>query len=607
MKLLSLAKKLLIYHEPEPYQEFELLEDEPYELEHGPDEGNVVDKVKDNDDANKSESVSETGSDHEQKSKDIGDKSTKPISSEEWNIIRQKSKEGEQSSHKSDQESSPIERPVSTNLQKNLQYVKREMHSPQNKDVIIREFKVMQCCDACVVYIDGMADKDIINNFILRQLMLRPLPDKNKEICDLDYISKNLLAANEIQKVKDIDAAIREILNGLTVLFVDGASECIIVETRGYESRSITEPLNEQVVYGPQEAFVEQLRTNITLIRKIIRSKDLITEIRPIGKGGQISCAMLYVEGVVDPKIVKEMKRRLDNINVNITIGTGIVNQLIEERPLSLFPQSLSTERPDRTASFLMDGQIALIFEGSPLATIVPITFFHLFHTSDDSTLRWQYSNFQRYVRLIACCFAIFLPGLYLALTLYHSEMIPAELMSSLHQAREDVPFPALIEVLLMELSFEIIREAGVRVPGLVGQTLGIIGAIVLGQAAVEAGLVSPVLIIIVAITGLGNFAIPDFRLSYSIRIARFIFIMLGTMAGFYGISAGMFVMFGLACSLKSFGVPYFSPVAPKTEKNADVITRGPVWTQTQRPDFLNTRNRRRAGDPVMDWRNQGK
>jgi len=577
MKLLSLAKKLLIYREPKPYQEFELLEDEPFETEHGPDEGTVLEKT------------------------------SNPISCEEWNLIRQKSKDGENSSQTTSQETSAPGLTVSTSLQANLQYVKRELHSPKNKDVIIREFKVMNCCDACVVYIDGMADKNTINNFILRQLMLRPLPEQAGEVCSLDYIAENLLAANEIQRVRDIDAAIREVLNGLTALFVDGAPECILVETRGYESRSITEPLNEQVVYGPQEAFVEQLRTNITLIRKIIRSKDLITEIRPIGKGGQISCAMLYVDGIVNPRVVREMKRRLDNINVNITIGTGIVNQLIEERPFSLFPQSLSTERPDRTAAFLMDGQIALILEGSPQAIIVPITFFHLFHTSDDSTLRWQYGNFQRYVRLIACFFAIFLPGLYLALTLYHSEMIPAELMSSLHQARENVPFPAVIEVLLMELSFEIIREAGVRVPGLVGQTLGIIGAIVLGQAAVEAGLVSPVLIIIVAITGLGNFAIHDYRLSYAIRISRFIFIVLGTIAGFYGISAGMYVMFGFACSLKSFGVPYFSPVAPKTESNPDIVTRGPVWTQIQRPDFLNTRNRRRADDSVMGWRNRDK
>jgi len=577
MKLLSLAKKLLIYREPKPYQEFELLEDEPFETEHGPDEGTVLEKT------------------------------SNPISCEEWNLIRQKSKDGENSSQTTSQETSAPGLTVSTSLQANLQYVKRELHSPKNKDVIIREFKVMNCCDACVVYIDGMADKNTINNFILRQLMLRPLPEQAGEVCSLDYIAENLLAANEIQRVRDIDAAIREVLNGLTALFVDGAPECILVETRGYESRSITEPLNEQVVYGPQEAFVEQLRTNITLIRKIIRSKDLITEIRPIGKGGQISCAMLYVDGIVNPRVVREMKRRLDNINVNITIGTGIVNELIEERPFSLFPQSLSTERPDRTAAFLMDGQIALILEGSPQAIIVPITFFHLFHTSDDSTLRWQYGNFQRYVRLIACFFAIFLPGLYLALTLYHSEMIPAELMSSLHQARENVPFPAVIEVLLMELSFEIIREAGVRVPGLVGQTLGIIGAIVLGQAAVEAGLVSPVLIIIVAITGLGNFAIPDYRLSYAIRISRFIFIVLGTIAGFYGISAGMYVMFGFACSLKSFGVPYFSPVAPKTESNPDIVTRGPVWTQIQRPDFLNTRNRRRADDSVMGWRDRDK
>jgi spore germination protein KA len=305
---------------------------------------------------------------------------------------------------------------------------------------------------------------------------------------------------------------------------------------------------------------------------------------------------------IANPKIIKEVKRRIQNLDIDFAIGDGVLDQLIEDHPFSLFPQIISTERPDRTASFLMDGKVALICDGTPFASIVPVTFFHMFHTSEDSTIRWQYATFLRYIRVIASFFAALLPGLYVALTLYHKEMIPTELLSSLHKARENVPFPTLIEVLLLEVSFEIIREAGVRVPGVIGQTLGIIGAIVLGQAAVAAGLVSPVLIIIVAITGLGSFSIPNFNLAFSIRIVRFIFIFLGALFGFYGIAAGLYVFGSIAASMKSFGVPYFSPVAPKTKSSPDVVNKAPAWAQTQRPDFLNTKDRRRGGEPVRKW-----
>lgn len=608
MKILSILKKLILYSEPQSNNEFELLEDEPYESDHGPLDGRVIENTDESGDTKgEAKDISQTQTSQSEQS---GKKAT-PVSYIEWNQMRNRSEGSEgKSTEKSEGSSackSKNEKPIDADLLRNLKYIEQELNSPLNKDIVIRKFRIMQSCDAFVVYIDGMADKETINNYILRQLMLRPVPENEQDVCTVDYITDNLLAANEIKRESDFKTAIREILNGLTALFIDGSTECVIVETRGYESRSVSEPLNETVVYGPHEAFVEQLRTNITLVRKILRTKDLITEIMPIGNKGQISCALLYIKGVANPKLVEEMKRRLEKIDIDISIGSGIVDQLIEQRPFSIFPQSISTERPDRTATFLANGHISLIFEGTPLASIVPITFFDLFHTSDDSLLRWQYSSFQRYIRLVACCFSVFLPGLYLALTLYHTEMIPSELMSSLHQARENVPFPGLLEVLIMELTFEIIREAGIRIPGAVGQTLGIIGAIVLGQAAVGAGLVSPVLIIIVAVTGLGNFSVPDIHLSYSLRIVRFVFILLGTMAGFYGISLGLLVLFVSASSLKSFGVPYFSPVAPKTEKNPDVITRGAVWSQTQRPDYLNTGNRRRAGSPVMNWQSKEK
>jgi len=598
-------------------------------------------------------------------------KPLKPLSFEEWNSMRQSGmkqdaadyntstdsgskdngdtgsakkkasdskKSGEPSGSGKNEGGGKGKHPISKDLQTNLRTIKQELNSPTNQDVVIREFKVMQKCDAFLVFIDGMADNGTINDYILRQLMARPFgqsegssckeePKKgdsgssnqeessktlvrqdetkntnNADVCTVDFIAANLLSANQVTKFSDIDSAIKQVLNGLTAVFINGDNKCIIVETRGYESRSVTTPMTETIVKGPQEAFVENLRTNLTLIRKIIKSKDLITEITPIGKIDQVNCAIVYMKEIVNPKVVAEVKRRINNLDIDFAIGNGVLDQLIEDHPYSIFPQIISTERPDRTASFLMDGKVALICDGAPFASIVPVTFFHMFHTSEDSIIRWQYGNFLRYVRMFASFFAAFLPGLYIALTLYHKEMIPNELMVSLHKARENVPFPTVFEVLLMELSFEIIREAGIRVPGVVGQTLGIIGAIVLGQAAVSAGLVSPVLIIIVAITGLGSFTIPDFGLSFSIRIMRFIFIFLGAMAGFYGISAGMFVLGGYACSMKSFGVPYFAPIAPKTKSSPDVINRAPAWTQIERPDFLNTRNRKRGGNPVRKW-----
>lgn len=594
MSLFSMLKDIVIYREPQAPEPFELLEDanegwgrpEPADPQNADEESVGSDAAEDSHGSN---------ADAEKSSGGLIKPSKKPV------------KPGQQKKNadgSSDTGSDNKERTVSADLKANLAIIKRQFNFPDNQDVVIREFKVLRKQDAFIVYIDGMADNGTINDYILRQLMAEKKIDNNQEI-NLDYINKNLLAVNQIEPVSDIDLITRQILNGLTALFVDGTAECTILETRGYEKRSVSTPTSENVIRGPQEAFVENLRTNLTLVRRIIRNKDLVTEMLPMGRTDNLTCAVLYIRGIIDPRIVQEVKRRVKDLDIDIIPGSGVMEQLIEDSPFSLFPQVLNTERPDRTASFLMDGQAAIICEGTPFALIVPITFHHLMHTSEDTNLRWQYGSFLRLIRIMASFLAIFLPGLYIALTLYHPEMIPTDLLNSLTEAWELIPFPTIVELLFMEIAFELIREAGLRVPGAIGQTLGIIGAVILGQAAVSANIVSPILIIIVAMTGLSSFAIPNFSVSFGYRILRFIIIFFGAIAGFYGIAAAIIILGSIACSMKSFGVPYFSPVAPVTKSNLDVYLRGPAWKQNLRPDFLNTDNRQRAGEPVRSWKKQ--
>ncbi|MCL5070072.1 MAG: spore germination protein [Actinobacteria bacterium] len=391
-------------------------------------------------------------------------------------------------------------------------------------------------------------------------------------------------------------------LNGLTVLFVDGCNECLVMETRGYEKRNVDTPKTETVVKGSQEAFNENLRTNITLIRRIIKNEKLVTDILPVGKTNNANCAILYIDGIANPKVVKEVKFRINNIDSGFIMGSGMLEQFIEDSPWMLMPQVINTERPDRAASFLMSGQVVIIVDGTPIAMAVPVSFWGLFHTSEDSELRWQYGTFLRLVRFIGLLLAASLPGLYLALELYHPEAIPTSLLAVIEKTRENVPFPALLEILMMEVSFELIREGGLRIPGVIGQTLGINGALILGQAAVAAGLVSPILIIIVAITGLGSFTIPNYQLGLAIRILRFFYIIAGSLAGFLGISVALTITGALACATKSFGVPYFSPVAPVTRKSHDIIIEYPVFSQKIRPDYLNTPDRKRQRDNPRGW-----
>lgn len=491
---------------------------------------------------------------------------------------------------------------VSSDLNRNLSQLKKVFNLPENQDVVIRELSIARKFDAFIVFVDGMVDKNTINHFILPQLMDTKKFDSFDGNCPLDFIIKSVISINQVTKMKDYDKIQKQVLYGLTALFIDGCNESLVMETRGFEKRNVDNPKTEAVVKGSQEAFTENLRTNITLVRRIIKSEKLITEFLPVGKTNNSNCAVMFIEGIANPKVVKEVRKRIQSIDSDFVQGSGMLEQFIEDSPWMLLPQILSTERPDRTASFLVSGQVVIIVDGTPFALAAPVTFWGMFHTSEDSNLRWQYGTFLRIVRFVGLLLAASLPGLYLALELYHPEMLPTTLLAMIEKTRENVPFPAIIEIIMMEFSFELIREGGLRVPGLIGQTLGIIGALILGQAAVAAGLVSPMLIIIVSITGLGSFTIPSYELGVAIRILRFVYILAGSIAGFFGISVAFTVTAGFACAMKSFGVPFFSPVTPRTRVNPDIIIQQPIFKQKMRPDYLNTPDKKRQGSNPRGW-----
>lgn len=488
-------------------------------------------------------------------------------------------------------------------LTENMERMKKEFNMPESKDIIMRKFKAAKETDAFILYIDGMIDKNTVNNFILRPLMSTENFKYFKEGSVIDYITDNVLPVNQIIKESKYDKAIDYVLNGTTAVFIDGCEECIIVENQGYEKRNIEKPVTEDVIRGAQEGFTESIHTNISLIRRIIKNKNLVAEIIPIDRTNKTNCAILYVKGIANPTVIREVKKRVTGLNIDFISGSGMMEELISNQTLLPYSHIMTTERPDRTASYIMDGKVALLIDGVPFASSMPTSFFESIQSSEDYSLKWQYATFLRYLRIFALFITLLLPGLYGSIILFHQEMIPTELLNSIIYSRENVPFPTMIEIIFMEVSFELIREGGIRVPGVIGNTLGIVGALILGQAAVQAQLASPILIIIIAVVGISSFAIPSYSMAFELRLLRFVFILFGAVAGFYGISVAFVIIIGLACSIKSFGVPYLTPIAPKARANPDVISSLPAYKQKLRPDYVNSPNKYKAGKVTEEWK----
>jgi len=342
----------------------------------------------------------------------------------------------------------------------------------------------------------------------------------------LDEISNKIINIFDIAKVHELDLTILDVLNGNTILLIDGCDNGLSIDTVGFKHRNVERSQNETIIKGPQEAFTESGSVNRSLIRKQLRSPDLITEFITIGETSKCLISVLYLKNVVNPDLLNKVKNRINDLSnkVDGIEDTSILEQYLEERPYSPIPTILFTERPDRASAFIKEGHIVILTDHSPNCIIAPVTFWSFFHSGSDMYDRWIYGNFNRTIRMIAFIVSLLTPSIYLAITNFHPGSIPVDLLLSIAATREIVPFPAYIEVLIMEISFELVREAGVRIPQPIGPTIGIVGALILGQAAVEANIVSPILVIIVAITGIGSFALPDNNASYAIRIGRFLF-----------------------------------------------------------------------------------
>lgn len=492
---------------------------------------------------------------------------------------------------------------IKKSLEENRKIVEKIYGLPVNKDIVLREFILGTSppVKAFMLFIDGLTDR-ITQIKLLQDLMILSKLSETETKKSAEHIIKALLPGSQTEVIDTFEKAIAAVNIGDTVFFFEGISSALVIETKGWEHRTVSSAVNEQTITGPKEAFVESLRSNTGLIRKIIRSEKLYTEFIHLGTRIKNEVAIMYISDLANPSLVKEVKRRISSIKNDMVIDIGVLEQYIEDKPFNLNPQTIMTEKPDRVAASLAQGRVAILLSGSPFALLVPVTFYSQMHTGEETYLRWQYGTFIRYVRVFSLCVALLLPGLYIAVVLYHQEMIPTELLLAIAENKEKVPFPTIVELLVMEFSFELIREAGLRIPGAIGSTIGIVGALILGQAAVEANIVSPILVILVAVTGLASFSIPNFQLSFAIRIYRFMYIILGSILGIFGITIGMFLQILLTVSLKSFGTPYTSPSGPRTFAGGDLLHRLPIFKLRRRPDYLNPLDDVRQPQEPRGW-----
>lgn len=516
---------------------------------------------------------------------------------------------------------------VFPSLSINLDFLKVKYNTLINSDIVVREFTLTarnRQYGAFLIYIDGMVDTKIINDFVLEPLMLRNRANsydgnetrvvseaisnnitvrKVKKFDLVDYIYNSLVPQNAVKKKKSFNDILPDINMGNCLLFVDTIDTAFSIDAKGFKQRGVDSPKNETVIRGAQEAFTEAIRTNTSMIRRFVNNENLVIESLSVGKVTKTKCAVCYMKDIANDDLVAEVKYRLNNLDIDTIISSGQLEQLIEDNSKCSLPQMLSTERPDKAANHILSGRVVVIVNGSPYVLIMPCVFVDFLSSAEDPNLKFQYANLLKFVRLVAFFITLLLPGLYVAITNFHQEIIPTELLFAIVASRESVPFPIIVEILAMEISFELIREASLRVPSPIGTTIGIIGALILGQAAVEASIVSPILIIIIAITGITSFAIPDFYLSFHLRIARFLYIIAGFLAGFLGIGIVLFGHLILLCSLKSFGVSYLAPYIPATSKNNKAYFMPPFWNREKRPYFLNSKRPRKQERVSMKWK----
>ncbi|SCZ00090.1 spore germination protein [Alkaliphilus peptidifermentans] len=479
-------------------------------------------------------------------------------------------------------------------------------------DIVYREIEVGvdSKIKAALIYVDGMADKFLLNDFILDNIMvsIRTTPPKAENVKKqlASHLKDHTLAVSEMKEVETIEEGIDNILSGETVLLLDEYDKIIIIASKGWQARGVSEPVTETVIRGPRDGFVETFRVNTALIRRRIRDPKLKLKTQQVGVRSKTDLAILYIDDIVDKRILKEVESRIEKIDMDAILDSGYVEQLIEDNWFSPFPQVQNTERPDVTAAALYEGRIVIIADNSPFALIVPTTLNSMLQSSEDYYERWNIATAVRLLRYFAAFVSLILPSLYVAITSFHPQMIPTKLTLALAANRKGVPFPAIVEALIMETTIELLREAGVRLPGPIGATIGIVGGLVIGQAAVEAGIVAPLMVIIVAITAIASFAIPSYNVAIGFRLLRFLFIFAAGFLGLYGVILAILLLLSHLCSLKSFGIPYLHPFVNFVDDIGDMkdtFVRAPMPSMNNRETVGNKKQKNRLDDKREEFR----
>lgn len=482
----------------------------------------------------------------------------------------------------------------------------------KNRDFTVRELIIPSTpqLEVQLCFYDTIIDAKALNQQIIEPLLvdareraLKVLPGKNTA----EKIGYNLLLAGKLQKFQYHDEVLSAVLGGQVVIFLEGSEIALGVELRKIPERAIEEPQAETVLRGPREGFTECLSDNKSLLRVRLKSDKLRFDSFRIGRISKNEGAVIYLEGIANPQLVWEIKRRIKSLDVDMVADSSVLEKLIEDHPFLVFPTTLFSERPDLVEFALAEGRVGVMLENSPSCLICPANFFDFFKTAEDNYIRWPYTTFIRLVRLVAGLISIWAPAIYIAITTFHREMLPTSLALSIAATRQNVPFPAFLEAFGMEVLLELVLEAGVRLPSPIGQSIGIVGAVILGQAAVSAQIVSPFLVIVVAVTALSSFVVPLFVTERGVRFLRFPMMLLGATMGLFGIMAGMAAIVAVQTAMTTFGQPYFTPLAPLRPKGfVDMVFNPPVWMENRRPKWLEPGNRKSQEQVVRDWAQDG-
>ncbi|SHI72311.1 spore germination protein [Geosporobacter subterraneus DSM 17957] len=456
--------------------------------------------------------------------------------------------------------------PVKKDYHENLDRIKEILAGTD--DVVYREFKVgkQQKMHFATIFIDGLADKDLLNESVLKSLMLlsrmaeldlHSLREKVYEV-----IRDAALSVSDMREVEEINEAVDNILSGETLLIFDNWEKIVVIATKKWPSRGVTEPSTETVIRGAQEGFTETMRMNTALIRRRIRDPKLCIKQMQIGRRSKTDVAVIYIEEIVNKAVLKMVKERLDYIDIDNIMESGYIEQLIEDEWRSPFPQIQHSQRPDVVAAALYEGRVVILVDNTPFALIAPATITALLQSPEDYYERFFIASAIRLLRYFSLGTALLLPAIYIAITSYHPGMLPTSLALYVAGSRNNVPFPAFIEAFIMEGAIELLREAGIRLPAPIGATIGIVGGLVLGQAAVEAGIVSPLMVIVVALTAMAAYSTPSYSFAIAFRLLRFMLMAAAAFLGLYGVMLALLMILTHLCNLKSFGVPYLSPYA---------------------------------------------